>query len=277
MSSFTHGRLTMAIHRYGDGPLPLLAFHGFDRTGSDFAILSPALGKRCTIHAFDLSFHGHSPSPSGEGPITPEEFAAFFQAYARELGGGSMALLGYSLGGRLALGLVEQCPLLWSHIFLVAPDGLVAQPWYRSMAQYRWGRWVYRQFIDHPGGIHALINLLFRTRLIGERMHRFLMGHSDSKQARELLHDVWTGFRLIEPDLRRVALNLSEQKLPLHLFVGEHDRVIKPAQAKRLKQLAPEEVHVHVMPTGHRMLTAELGEAIAGALSGTATSREHGP
>ena len=266
MSSFTHGRLTMAIHRYGDGPLPLIAIHGFDRSGRDFVVLAEALANRCTFHAFDLPFHGHSPSPAGEGPITPEEFAAFFVAYTQHIGGGPMALLGYSLGGRLALSLVEQCPALWSKAFLVAPDGLVPQPWYRGMANYRWGRWVYRKFIDHPGGIHALIAMLYRTRLIGDRMHRFLMGHSDTRKARLLLHEVWTSFRLIEPDLQRVADNLRSQAIPLHLFMGEHDRVIRPTQAKRLQQLAPEQVHVQVMHTGHRMLTVELGEAIAKAL-----------
>ena len=266
MPSFTHGRLTMAIHHYGDGPLPLLAFHGFDRTGHDFAMLRSALGSQCTVHAFDLPYHGHSPAPTGEGVITPEEFAAFFVAYAQHIGGVPMALMGYSLGGRLALSLVERCPELWNQIFLVAPDGLVPQPWYRGMAQYRWGRWVYSKFIDHPGGIHALIAVLYKTRLIGDRMHRFLMGHSDTKQARELLHDVWISFRLIEPELTRVANNLREQELPLHIFVGENDRVIKPAQALRLERLDPEQIHVQLMPTGHRMLTTELGDAIARAL-----------
>ena len=263
MPSFTHGRLTMAIHQFGNGPLPLLAIHGFDRSGREFSVLAASLASQCTFHAFDLPFHGQSPAPAGDEAITPEEFAAYFTAYAAHIGGGELALLGYSLGGRLALCLAEQCPTLWKHIFLLAPDGLVSQPWYRGMAKYRWGRWVYRKFIDHPGGIHALIALLYRTRLIGDRMHRFLMGHSDTKQARVLLHEVWTRFRLIEPDLKRVAANLRAQALPLHLFMGEHDRVIRPKQAKRLEQLAPKEVHVKVMPTGHRMLTAELGVEIA--------------
>lgn len=266
MQMFTHQRLTMAVRRFGDGPLPLLAFHGFDRTGQDFASIAPALDAHCTIHAFDLPFHGNSPAPAGKAPVSPGELADFITAYAEQVPAERVGLLGYSLGGRLALGLVEQCPQLMGSVFLAAPDGLVPRPWYRSMAHYRWGRWLYRRFIRHPGGTHALFSLLHRTGLLGDRMYHFLMGHTDTMEARALLHDTWTSFRLIEPDLERVAINIRTERMAVHLLLGEYDRVIKPAFAERLKRLAPNEVHVHLLPTGHRLLNAELGKVIAGLI-----------
>lgn len=269
MPHFTHGRLTMAVHRFGHGPLPVLAFHGFGRLGDDFLPLVPALGAQCTLHAFDLPFHGASPAPQGSAPLAPDELAAYFTAYAASIGGGPMALLGFSLGGRFALSLVERCPELWSTVLLAAPDGLVRAPWYRGLANHRWGRWAYRRFIRRPGGIHALIHLLHRTRIISAPLHRFLIGQSDTREARELLHDVWTTFRMIEPDLVRVTAHLRSLHLPLHLYLGQHDQVIKPALARPLYRMAPEQVHVHTLQTGHWMLTTELGEAIARILGPT--------
>src|SRR5690606_34416754 len=179
----------------------------------------------------------------------------------------------YSLGGRFALSLVERCPELWSTVLLAAPDGLVRAPWYRGLANHRWGRWAYRCFIRRPGGIHALIDLLHRTGIIGAPLHRFLIGQSDTREARELLHDVWTTFRMIEPDLVRVAANLRSMHLPLHLYLGKHDQVIKPAQARRLSRLATQQVHVHTLQSGHWMLSTELGKAIARALPGHSRKR----
>lgn len=229
MPFFTHGRLSMAVRLHGHGPLPLLAFHGFGRSGADMAALAPVLGARFTLHAFDLPFHGGSPAPQGPAPVQPEELAAFFTAYTASLGGGPAGLLGYSLGGRFALSLAERCPQLWSTVLLAAPDGLVRAPWYRALARHRLGRAAYRRFIRRPGAVHALIGLLHRTGLIGATMHQFLIGQSADRPARQLLHDVWTSFRAIEPDLRRVAANLREAQLPLHLFMGAHDRVNPPA------------------------------------------------
>ena len=51
LSYFTHGP-TLAYRTFGHGPLPVLAFHGFGRTGADFAdvfAMIDALGH----------FHGH--------------------------------------------------------------------------------------------------------------------------------------------------------------------------------------------------------------------------
>lgn len=266
MPFFTHGRLSMAVRLHGHGPLPLLAFHGFGRSGADMAALAPVLGARFTLHAFDLPFHGGSPAPQGPAPVQPEELAAFFTAYTASLGGGPAGLLGYSLGGRFALSLAERCPQLWSTVLLAAPDGLVRAPWYRALARHRLGRAAYRRFIRRPGAVHALIGLLHRTGLIGATMHQFLIGQSADRPARQLLHDVWTSFRAIEPDLRRVAANMREAQLPLHLFMGAHDRVIPPRRAQRLQRSAPRLVQVHVLPTGHWMLTPVLAAAILEAL-----------
>ncbi len=270
MASFAHGRLTMAVHRYGQGPLHVLAFHGFDRSGADFAVLAPPLATLCTLHAFDLPFHGESLGFDPVDPVRPSELAAFFNAYAAHIGTARVGLLGYSLGGRIALCLLEQQPALVDRAFLLAPDGLVARPWYRALAHYRAGRWMYRAFIRHPRAFHGLIGLLHRLHLLDARMYRFLMDRTATERARALLHQVWCGFRLIEPALPTVAENLRRQAIPLDLMLGRHDRVIRPAMARRLHDLAPGQVHVHFLPTGHRMLNEAVGALIAAGLA-------HGP
>ncbi len=263
VSYFTHGP-TLAYRSYGHGPLPVLAFHGFGRTGEDYHILEKTLGERCTIHAFDLHFHGNSPSypHRANEPFTPKELAIFFAAFADELKAERVVLLGYSLGGRMVLNLLEQIPERVEMAFLVAPDGLKTRPWYRGLAASSLGRWMYTRFIEHPARVHFVIHGLRRLRLMNERMHRFLIGQTDSRAKRMLLRDVWLSYRLIEPVLDRVARNAREHGTPIHLFFGSFDRVIKPHFGERLRQHAPEIITHHELPFGHVLLTRELGEAM---------------
>lgn len=271
---FTHGP-TLAYRTYGHGPLPVLAFHGFGRTGADFAILEESLGDLATLYAFDLHFHGQSPGypDRADQPFTPAELAVFFTAFATHLGAERMGLLGYSLGGRIALCLVEQMPERIGPVFLAAPDGLKTRPWYRGLASSAVGRWAYKRFIQHPQRIHFVMGVLRATRLMNERMHRFLKGQTDSRAKRQLVHDVWLSYRLIEPDLAAVGAAAARHGIGLHLFFGTHDRVIPPALGLNLLRRAEERVTVEELPFGHVLLTPELGRAIRPHLPSTAAGK----
>lgn len=266
---FTHGP-TLAYRTYGSGPLPVLAFHGFGRTGGDFAVLEEALGQTCTLYAFDLHFHGKSPGypERAEKPFTAAELATYFTAFLDQLGVKKCALLGYSLGGRITLGLMEQMPERLERVFLAAPDGLITRPWYRGSATSHGGRALYRRFVEKPAFVHGLIHGLRAVRLLNEKMHRFLIGQTDSKAKRMLVRDVWLSYRLIEPDLKNVADQARKHHIPIHLFFGERDTVIKPAFGANLRHHAPELVTQQELPFGHVLLTPELGQAIREHLNG---------
>ncbi|MCB0769770.1 MAG: alpha/beta hydrolase [Flavobacteriales bacterium] len=263
LSYFTHG-VTLAYRTFGNGPSPVLALHGFGRTGADFEVLAPALGKYHTIHAFDLHFHGMSPGypERAEVPFTPHELAVFFAAFLDHIGSEKASLLGYSLGGRIAMSLLETMPERIEQVFLAAPDGLKPRPWYRGLAATSFGRWAYRRFVEHPHKVHALMDLLGSIGLLRPKMLRFLRGQTDSQAKRILLRDVWLSYRLIEPDLERVAQAAQGHTIPIHLFFGEMDTVIKPVLGEDLRRHAPEEVSITLLPFGHVLLTPELGRAM---------------
>jgi len=270
---FTHG-VTLAYRTYGQGPLPLLAFHGFGRTGADFEVLEETLGTRCTLYAFDLHFHGESPAYHHrvDEPFAPEEIAAYFAAFMDSLGTARAALLGYSLGGRVALGLLEHLPERISQAFLVAPDGLKPRPWYRTLLTTRLGRLAYGRFVEQPGAVRATIRLLGALRLMDGRMRRFLLDQTASHAKRQLVRDVWLSYRLLEPDLARMAAGVLKEGIPVHLFFGARDKVIPPKLGWRLRQHAADRVTQRDLPYGHLLLKPELGKAIAELLPAPTTA-----
>jgi pimeloyl-ACP methyl ester carboxylesterase len=264
LPSFEHG-FDLHYRTYGNGPIHFLCFHGFSRSGGDFWFLGNALGRSCTFHAFDLYFHGSSlgdPKRADE-PFTPEELSAYFTAFADSLGQKKINVLGYSLGGRMALSLLERMPDRIDQAYLVAPDGLKMRPWYRGLAASAIGRSLYKRFVDKPQQFHKLVQGLRKMNVVNDRMVEFVMRHTQARERRQLLHDVWLSYRLIEPDLRKVALNLMEHDIHAHLFFGEHDRVIPPSLGRSLKLLAPRHVTEEVLPSGHWLLNHPLPQLIA--------------
>ncbi len=268
VSSFTHGPTTLAYRSYGSGAVQVIALHGFGRTGADFALFGPLVDGRCTVHAFDLHFHGESATPGHRAhePFTPAELAAYFTAFADHLGAGKVTLLGYSLGGRLALSLLTTMPQRIARVVLVAPDGLKPRPWYRGLAASRLGRRLYGRFVDDPGRAHALMHALHRTGLLRPKLHRFLLDQTDSRAKRQQVHDVWLSYRLIEPDLGDVARALEAHGIGLRLFLGRTDSVIPAHLAQALQRRAPNRVQAYLLDGGHVLLTPSFAPAIAEAL-----------
>ena len=86
----------------GEGP-PVLLIHGFTGSALDWAPFLPALQKKATTIAVDLLGHGQSDSPVDPARHAVERQAADLAAILRRLGASPAAVVGYSLGARVAL------------------------------------------------------------------------------------------------------------------------------------------------------------------------------
>ena len=99
----------------GLGP-SVLALHGFSGSGVDFAPLAERLGG--TWHAPDLLGHAGSATP-GEERFAFAAQVADLSAQRRALGLERPLLVGYSFGGRLALGLLAREPEAYAGAVLI--------------------------------------------------------------------------------------------------------------------------------------------------------------
>ncbi|HWK27380.1 MAG TPA: alpha/beta fold hydrolase [Solirubrobacter sp.] len=105
----------MTIHSetHGSGD-PILLLHGGIGSGAMFASLTPALARTRQVTLVDLPGHGRSPDPGG--PLDP---IAFADAIAATIDGRT-DVLGYSLGGMVALRLALQHPDKVRNLILVS-------------------------------------------------------------------------------------------------------------------------------------------------------------
>ncbi|MCS7050875.1 MAG: 2-succinyl-6-hydroxy-2,4-cyclohexadiene-1-carboxylate synthase [Thermomicrobium sp.] len=123
------------VREAGDGP-PLLLLHGFAGSGASWTPLAPALlsfGLR--LVAPDLLGHGASAAPSDPRRYAADEQVADLVALLDSLALERTAVLGYSMGGRLALHLATSVPQRVSTIVLESTSPGIADPTERAARQ----------------------------------------------------------------------------------------------------------------------------------------------
>jgi len=100
--------LQIRVARWGHGSekAPILALHGFAGCGADFMPLNAGLDR--PMLAPDFVGHGGSDAPEEESPYRTDEVLTQLQALIEELLPERFVLLGYSMGGRIALQLAPR-------------------------------------------------------------------------------------------------------------------------------------------------------------------------
>jgi pimeloyl-[acyl-carrier protein] methyl ester esterase len=119
------------VESAGHGP-PLVLLHGFAMHGGLFAPIVPALARTHRVHVVDLPGHGHSP------PREPFEVHALADAIdaATARIDGALDVLGWSLGGQVALAFALARPRRVRRLILVAttPSFVARGDWPHAMS-----------------------------------------------------------------------------------------------------------------------------------------------
>jgi 2-succinyl-6-hydroxy-2,4-cyclohexadiene-1-carboxylate synthase len=92
------------IEDYGNGT-PLVLLHGFTGSGASWSPINRDLAKRHRVVTIDIVGHGASSAPEDPSPYDFEQVLHDLGDVTAQLGIARAFWLGYSLGGRLALGM----------------------------------------------------------------------------------------------------------------------------------------------------------------------------
>lgn len=104
---------------------PVIVIHGFTGCAEAMAPLVDRLaGWRCV--AVDLVGHGRSPSPADLAPYSVEAMAASVAGLAAGAGDGPCHVVGYSMGGRVALALASAYPEICRSLTLISATAGIA-------------------------------------------------------------------------------------------------------------------------------------------------------
>ncbi len=110
--------MLLASSVYGAGQVgtPLVILHGLFGSARNWASLAKRLAQRQPVHTVDLRNHGASPwSAAMDYQIMAEDVAGFIE----DLGGAPVALLGHSMGGKVAMMLALNDPWLVDRLLVL--------------------------------------------------------------------------------------------------------------------------------------------------------------
>ena len=252
------GKSKYHYYSFGTGAEPLLAFHGFGQSGKAFQVFKEYIGDKFTIYSFDVLHHGNS-EHTGE-PITENDLKELINSFTQQHSIEKFSLMGFSLGGKIVLKLIELFHERLNNVILLSPDGLKVNPLYRFSTVTSPGRFLFRGFIKNPAPVSKTALLLKNMKILDPKIYNFLYSQIRTKELREKIYKVWITYQNINPDLDKIAALVDKNTFHFLLVFGKHDRVIHPKYGERfIEKLNNKDVFA-LLNTGHQMISEKVGE-----------------
>ena len=259
-----------SIHfiRWGTGPTLLICFHGYGESASSFSFLGEALAHQFTLLAIDLPFHGSTVWNEGNN-FQPEDLLSILEKGVEGLpaAGNGWWLLGYSMGGRVALSLLEKVPEMVDRLVLIAPDGLKVNGWYWLATQTSLGNRLFRWTMRHPGWFFFLLRAGNALKLVNPSVLKFTTHYISDQQVRKDLYIRWTTMRGFRPNLPAIRKNIRARALPVRLLYGRHDRIIRFENGERFRKGLETWCRLMLISSGHQLLQPAHLDAIRAAIA----------
>lgn len=251
----------------GNGNHILLCMHGYGESENSFHFLEKYLPANYRIIAIDMPWHGKTQWKE-EIDFTVEDLMQIIDDILAALNatGSSLTLLGFSMGGRMSLGILQAIPHRIQNMILLAPDGLKVNIWYYLATQTFIGNRLFSFTMKHPGWFFGLINLGNKLRLINRSAYNFTNNYVNDKTVRRQLYLRWTGFRKIKPSLSIIKKNIRQHNIRVHLIYGEFDRIIRHERGTKFRQGIENKCELHIIKSGHQLLQEKNAPLIAGLL-----------
>lgn len=239
----------------GKGPELIVCLHGYGESKSNFALLEKHMENEYTFLCIDFPFHGETEWNDGLD-FFYEDLLNIIESAFTSLGFNNkpaFSLLTFSLGGRLALCLLQTIPARIKRAVLLAPDGLHVNFWYWLGTQTYLGNKLFYSTMKNPTWFFAMINIANKIGLLNKTIVKLVHYYLDDEAGRMLLYNRWTVLRKFKPDLSVVKKNIALHKIPVRFVFGKYDRIILDKRSNIFKDDI-KNVRITVLETGHQLL-----------------------
>lgn len=249
----------VAFDIHGNGEKVLVAFHGFGQSKAHLGALAQSLGDQYTVFVLDLFFHGSSYWSRGEQPLTKEYWREIFEKFLEDQRIDRFSLIGYSLGGKFVLAILDSLPTRIDQIFLVSPDGIKSNLWYDLATYPAWCRVIFKSFISSPNPFFLVLKLFEQLSLLDAGLLKFTRTQMNTYQGRQRVYCSWVIFRLFKFKLNRICQKINSHNIAVVIFLGKHDRVI-PIQSLREFQSRLDQCEQKILDCGHSEMINQVAQ-----------------
>jgi pimeloyl-ACP methyl ester carboxylesterase len=255
------------VHFFGGGNKYLFCFHGYGEDGRSFEFLKSFLGVEYTLIAIDLPFHGATNWNDGL-LMKPEDLINIINAITVQNAGNKeikFSLLGFSLGGRIALHLMQAIPSRIERVVLIAPDGLHMNFWYEIGTQTSIGNKLFSYTMKKPAWFFALINVGYKINVLSKSIVKFTHSYLDDDEERYLLYQRWTTMRKFKPDASEINKAIRKYNIKVRVLFGSYDKIILSKRNSFFNDNP--NIKITVIEAGHMLLREKYATIIASLFS----------
>ena len=259
---------TVSYYRFGSGPKAAVCFHGFGEDGNLYSFLEKYAGASYTFFCIDLPFHGKT-QWNEELAFTDWDLLEIIRKIFDKNDfdpDEQFSVLGFSLGGRIALSLYQVQPARVKKIILFAPDGLKVNPWYWFATQTWIGNRIFSFSMNNPGWFFSFLKLANKLGFVNASVFKFVNYYIGNKQARLLLYQRWTTLRKLKPSLTVIKTFIRKHKTETRLLYGKYDRIILPVRGEQFQKGIEEFCSLAVIDSGHQVVHENHVEQILPAI-----------
>ncbi|TWV99261.1 alpha/beta fold hydrolase [Chitinophaga pinensis] len=262
MSSFFLPYLKSRFHTISDGTGEelLICLHGFGENAETFSRLHYSLGGYFTIVSLDLPLHGKTEWKE-ERPFSMEDLKAVILLILQHYRFKTFSLMGYSMGGRVSLCVVQLLAERIDRLYLLAPDGLKDNRWHMFATQTRIGNKLFKYCTYHPQLFFGLLHTWRFLRFISKGLHKFTFNSMNTLDKRERVYFVWTCMGQMMPDRELCKQQLKKYRISSLLLFGKYDRVIPPVLGVRFMD-GTFPCEMQVLEKGHQLICEDAAEVI---------------
>lgn len=251
--------------KFGNGPAAMVAIHGFADSAKLFLKIHPALENLYTVYALDVPYHGKTDWTHSE-LFEPKDIADIIKIIMENESFEEFSLMGYSMGGKIALSIIEDFGTELNELILIASDGLKTHPIYDITAYPGFGRKIFSWFVRQPNIFFRFLSFSRRLGFISNFLYQFARNHTETYERRLRLYNLWVSLADICPEPYDIKQILNKNKIKVHLFFGERDEVIPPAAGVYFKT-GLDYSTFSILPMGHLMIKEELITPLSKALN----------
>ena len=254
---FKYRKTDVHYLRFGTGDKHLIAFHGFADKADLFKVLEPSLRDTYTVYAVDLPFHGKTEWPDKafgwDEVVEMVNYLKSIEEFER------FSLMGFSMGGRIALSIASEYVQVMDELFLIAASGIK----YYSATEYM-PTWMIRSFkglVNNPMSYFQLLKMLQKLKLLGDKRHRLIRRLTDTKTRRRRVYFLWLSIRHFDVNVEGIKKLLNRNDVKVHLIWGKKDRIV-PIDSAYYFQKKLESCELHVLSGGHLIVNERLNDLL---------------
>ncbi|MBL57684.1 MAG: hypothetical protein CMP61_10875 [Flavobacteriales bacterium] len=249
---YQHKDIQLFYRKIGTGKTKVIAYHGFTRSSEDYLLFEDFCKEKYTIYAIDLFYHGKTTFNSKLWKsFSKGQLREILEGFLEHIHANVFELIGYSMGGRVALFTMEQFANRINHVYLLAPDGLKINFWNWLVTSTKAGKGIYGLTISNPGIVYGINSTGQKLNLLPSSMNKFLDINFKTKGMRLRVYRVWQLYRFItfkQSDLKRI---IKKNRLSIDLVIGHKDPVVPPKMVKDFAEYIGSEVTLHSIRAGH--------------------------